>query len=344
MNSLRIMIIPIAEIMFGLDLKEGIRHELLGYGVMLMACAMLLSTDQLMEYLFGKKGIDDGAERPRWGGLGSRRSRDDDRIVRRPVSSLFRRTILVGAAVMVILGCFQISDVVRSLNNPEYRVRFFDNSTIIDVEPDCMPQVVRSSDGTTEYQWDLIQHERSDRTRGSDLGQRSDQWMYGSKTGVGAFVHLDQPFPGWHELTTCYKNMGWEFASLRRRLSEPLDLGNGETMEWTYIEVELQHPATLQRGFLLFCFCDGNGQPFDAPVEWDQLSSLFERAKNRLSYRIRSNLFRGQSYQIQVFSPAADAVTDQQKDECRSQFFEVRKLLRNALLRYRDADIQQDAS
>ena len=110
------------------------------------------------------------------------------------------------------------------------------------------------------------------------------------------------------------------------------------------MEVELKHPAQLESGYLLFCFCDASGVPFDAPIEWDQFSSFFERAKNRLSYRIRSNLFRGQAYQIQVFSAFSNPVTDEHKAELRSQFFEARKLLREALMRYRDADLNGDAS
>ncbi len=336
MNSVRIVTIPIANITFGLDLKDGLRHELLGYGVMLVAVLMLLSTDQLIEYLIGGRNAGSGAGRRRpWP---SRRVAGDSDMGRTPVGSVFRKFLIVAAVIAAGLGVFQIADVVRSLNNPELRVRFFDTNPIIDVDETILPETMTATSGDQNYRWRLREHERDDRKRGSDLGQRSDSWSYLSASGMFTVVSLDQPFPGWHELTTCYQNVGWKLTSLRRKLTESLTTDSGETIDWTYIEVELENPATLQRGFLLFCFCDGNGEPFEAPLEWDGLRSFYERVKNRLSYRIRENLFRGQSYQIQVFSAFTNDVSDEQKEELRNQFFEARKLIRKGLLKYRDAN------
>lgn len=340
MNSVRIMIIPIAQIMFEIDLKSGLPHELLGYGVMLFACLMLLSTDQLLEYLFGKKDIRSMGARTSFLDF-LRKSDDDVTIDRNPVTPVFRKAVIGAAALMLALGVFQVSDVVRSLNNPDYRVRFFDSSQIIDVDSKCLtdPVVSTNSDNGSEYRWEVFRHERQDRTRGSDLGQRSDLWILVNKaTGLGAQVSLDQPFPGWHELTTCYQNVGWKIGSMRRKYSQPITMENGETVEWTYVELGLEHSESLQHGWLMFCFCDSNGEPVEAPIEWDSLRSFIERAKNRLSYRIRSNLFKGQSYQMQVFVSSLKPLNEEQKEEVRNQFFEIRHQLRSALLKYRELD------
>lgn len=344
MNSVRILVIPIADSMFGVDLKEGLPHELLGYAVMILAFLMLLSTDQLLEFLLGRQTIDDDAPQRRL--FRGRRASGPgvESRQRPPVGDVARRALVGSGVLMVLLGCFQVFDVIQSMNQPRLRVRFFDNSAVVDVEPDCMPRILESRDDNRPYRWTLLGHQRSDRTAGSDLGQRSDLWAYGSPDRMSVNVSLDQPFPGWHELTTCYRNLGWEFASLRRVLSEPLDLGNGETVDWTFVEVELKHPVHLERAFLLFCFIDANGYPYEAPVVWDQLSSFVERVKNRLSFRIRSNLFRGEAYQLQMFTTFTEPVSEEQKAELRSQFFEARKLLREALIRYRDADLSGDLS
>lgn len=337
MNSVRIMTIPIAQSLFDLDLKGGLRHELLGYAVMLFACAMLLSTDQLLEYLFGRRDIESiGARHTPW--FFNRKIDDDEKVERSAVTPLFRKALIGSSVLMLVLGIFQMSDVVRSLNNPDYRVRFFDTNQIIDVDGKCLPDSILSSSGDNKYEWKNIRHERSDRTRGSDLGQRSDLWTFVSRTGMAIQVSLDQPFPGWHELTTCYQNVGWKVASLRRKFSEPITLESGETVKWTFVEIGLEHTDSLQHGWLMFCFCDSNGEPVEAPIEWDGLRSFFERAKNRLSYRIRSSLFRGQSYQMQVFVPSLKPLPDEQKEEVRNQFFEIRKQIRSALLKYREPD------
>lgn len=336
MNSVRIMIIPIAQSLFGLDLKEGVPHELLGYAVMLFAFAMLLSTDQLLEYFFGRRDIEAIGTR-RTPGLFGRKADNDEPVERSPVTPLFQKALMGGAALMLVLGIFQTSDVVRSLNNRK-KVRFFDTNQIIDIEAGCIPESIVSSSGGTDYEWKNIRHERSDRTRGSDLGQRSDSWTFVSRTGLACQVSLDQPFPGWHELTTCYQNVGWKVASLRRKYSEPITLENGETVEWTYVEIGLEQVDSQQHGWLMFCFCDSNGEPVEAPIEWDGITSFIERAKNRLSYRIRSNLFRGQSYQMQVFVSTLKPLADEQKEEIRNQFFEIRKQLRSCLLKYNEPD------
>lgn len=332
MNSVRIMLIPVAWEWFGLDLKSGIMHEILGYLVMLFACLMLLSTDQLIEYLFGNRDAEviEG-RRPLFSFR--RATAATLEVIRQPMLPRHVVGLMTGAALFALFGVVQLFDVVRSLNNRQYAVRFFDTSQIVEVAGDALPDTLTSTAGTRSPEWTKRKYERVDRSRGSDLGQRSDNWVYLiEQEMLPAHISLDQPFPGWHELITCYQNNGWVIDIPRRRGSESLQLENGETIDWTYVEVGLRHSETSQRGWLMFGFCDENGVPFDAPVEWDDIRYLFEGVRNRLSSRIRSNLFRGQSYQIQVFVVSAKDFTDPLKEDMRSQFFEARKKLRAAIV------------
>lgn len=333
MNSVRIMLIPVAWEWFGLDLKSGIMHEILGYLVMLFACLMLLSTDQLIEYLFGNRDAEaiDG-RRPLFPfRLNPAVSSE---VVREPLLPRQRIALKIGAVLLCLFGVSQLVDVIRSLTSSQYAVRFFDSSRIVDVGSEALPETLKSVSGEKTVEWKKRKYERIDRNRGSDLGQRSDIWQYLlEQSMLQAMVSLDQPFPGWHELVTCYRINGWEIDVPRRRGSEKLQLENGETIDWTYVEVGLRHSETSQRGWLMFGFCDESGIPFEAPVEWDDIRYLFEGIKNRLSSRIRSNLFRGQSYQIQVFLVSASDFDEPTKEEIRSQFFEARKHLREAIIK-----------
>ena len=92
--------------------------------------------------------------------------------------------------------------------------------------------------------------------------------------------------------------------------------------------------TTGQHGFLLFSFTDANGQPIEAPIEWGNLRSFYERAKNRLFHSLRSSLFSGEAYQMQVFVPSQSALSPSRKEEIRSQYFRIREEMREALITY----------
>ena len=81
------------------------------------------------------------------------------------------------------------------------------------------------------------------------FGQRSDAWTYRSREGLRALASLDQTFPGWHELTTCYRNLGWRInPGARIKHSAQFTNEAGETQEWSYIECEMTEPTTGQSG------------------------------------------------------------------------------------------------
>lgn len=334
MNSIRIMVIPIADLIFNLDLKAGLSHELLGYTVMLVACGLILSTDQLLEFVFGRTDSQlDDEEGHRF----SRRGPEDDRSKSRPaVSTTFKISAIAGAVILCVFGVVQLLDVTRSMRNPEITVRFFDRATIIDFDIDALPEEIASTMDENQYHWIRRSYERSDRSQGSDLGQRSDSWNYQSNRRFTTNVSIDQTFPGWHELTTCYKHIGWKVDIPRRKRNQKITLEDGSEIDWTFIEIGLIEPTTSRHAFLLFAFTDSDGIPFDAPVDWGNFRSYFERIKNRMSPKFRSRLFRSESYQIQTFTVTPMELPAEVKDEVRSQFFEIRNRLREAVIKYGD--------
>lgn len=346
LNSIRILTIPIADIVFDVNLKDGLPHDLLGYSALLIAILMILSTDQLLEFMFGRSSarVDD-EKRPGWfeSRVLRRSSMEGPRIRNyKPVTSSFVRAGLACSLVVLALGSMQFIDFVRSMNQPSKRIRAFSTDVIIDLDEKALPQVVETKSDEEDanavtWTWTKTKYDRVDRTRGSDFGQRSDSWLYRSNTGLQPKASLDQTFPGWHELTTCYRNIGWKInPGARIKQSAPLSMADGETVDWSYIECDMVDPTTGQRGYLLFCFSDADGQPFDAPIEWGSLRSFFERAKNRLFHSLRASLFRGEAYQMQVFVWHPVELSQTNKEEIRSQFLKLREDMRLALLRYGD--------
>ncbi|MDG2013619.1 MAG: exosortase U [Pirellulaceae bacterium] len=342
MNSIRILTIPIADQVFQIDLTKGIAHAMLGYAAMLVAVLLILSTDQLLEFLLGRnrKSMADEESSENWFSKTFIRSRDQSNSENsqgkfKPVSIASQRVAIAGAIVVLLLGSLQFYDFAKSMGQSNSRVRAFSRNVLIDLDENALPANVESSLEGRGFDWDKVGYDRTDRSIGSDFGQRSDSWTYRSSVGELAQASIDQTFPGWHELTTCYKNSGWKInPGARRKKSTEFSESGGQITDWSYIECDMVDPTTGQHGFLLFSFTDANGNPIEAPIEWGNLRAFYERAKNRLFHSLRSSLFSGEAYQMQVFVPSQSALSPARKEEIRNQYLQIREEMREALLTY----------
>jgi len=358
MNSIRIMVIPIADISFGIDLKDGNSHAILGYVTLLIAIGMVFSLDQFFIFLFGRvddDAMDSGHPMRRWisrlwnkiaagGEVDEDAPRSRTRRRRTRPSWAFRMGLTVSAVLVGLLGILQSVDVQQTLMNPDIKVRFFASNVILPFFKEDAPPELVSNIGEQQYKWQLAEDgfRPEERKRGSDLGQRSDSWTYLSKSSDPFAAHLsvDQTFPGWHELTICYQNKGWKLERNSRQVlvgqyetDNTGEDGASEDNTWGFVRARFSMPATGERGFLLFAFCDGRGVPYDAPSAWGGIGSFVTRLKNRLGHQYRSRLFRGEAYQIQCFVQTnGKELSEAKKEEVVSQFLAFRNLARKKLI------------
>ncbi len=338
-NTVRILTIPLADFFAGIDLSSGNSHTLLGYFALTLGILMLLSTDQFLLFMFGP--VEDAEESgpfgrllgKMWNGLsGGENAEQRNRAPsRRSITTNGRNFLWAVAIFTAIAGVWQLVDVQRSYASASEFVRFFDSDMTVDFNADDIPQSVGN--------WTRTDYVMENRDRGSDLGERSDIWkMRSAVSPIATVASLDQTFPGWHELTTCYKNSGWKTNPGQRikmtphkalGLSEedPLPEEYGDP-DWDLVQVEFQKP-TGEHGFLLFSHFDAFGEGLDVPARWGTLNSLFIRARNRLGHRIRATLFHGEAYQFQVFLGSFNELTPEMKDEVRRHFLLLRAEVRN---------------
>jgi hypothetical protein len=216
---------------------------------------------------------------------------------------------------MIGCGLFQLVDVQRSLAQPQYRLRFFDTDVTVDFEQDDLPEFVGGT-------WKQEAYETEDRARGSDFGTRSDVWHFQAPR-CRPTASLDQTFPGWHELTKCYRGIGWKLLDRTRFVPETKE---GE-LPWAYIEATFEK-ETGEKGYLLFSHFDAEGEPVEAPARWGSINSFFIRARNRLSRRVRANLFDGETYQTQVFLQSYNGFDEEVKEEAKDRYLEIREFMR----------------
>jgi exosortase len=326
MNTVRILAIPVVDRTLGVDLAHGISHDILGWSVMTLGILLLFSTDQFLLFMFGPVETETGRSGPMgnfiteiWNGLIAGDVTDEAKKKRRgrkPVSTFGKGLMWTTAVIMVVCGVLQLNDVRRSYSEAsKLKVRFFDTNVVLPYEEADLPKEL---DG-----WTLVGYKAQDRRGGSDLGQRSDSWNYQNSRYL-VDVSMDQTFPGWHELTTCYVNQGW---ILTERKKENIEVEiDGQKVNWPYIEARLEK-KTGEHGYLLFSHFDAFGMPVDAPAEWGTVNSFLIRAKNRLPYRIRASLFRAEAYQVQVFVPSFGEIDDDTKREITDHYLKIRQLM-----------------
>ena len=328
-NVLRIFLIPIMDSM-DVNLSEGIPHILLGWGALLVGVMLLLSTDQLILFIFGPVDAEVGNSLP-MGKLVTRfwnqllgHTEDDKKTSRKkaiPVSNSSNLLAWIVAGILALGGLFQLVDVARAYSQPDITVQVFDADITQPMDATDLPAQLET--------WTLLEDGYSNerRDRGSDLGRWTDRWRYKS-LNCNATVSFDQTFPGWHELTTCYRNGGWKLVGGSRKVIDTKEPGEPEgTENWQYVEARFTR-ETGERGYLLFSLFDGAGQGMAPPLQADGLQALYERATNRLTNRVRRSLFSSEAYQCQTFIQHYGELSPEVEEDIKNRYRDVRQRLR----------------
>ncbi len=290
MNTIRITVIPIAHANFQFDLATGLPHELLGYVTMAMAVGLMISTDELLAGLLHflpevsvSKYIPSA---------------------KLTFHGFVRRTATAACTfLLIVCSAIQIWDVQESWGSEQDTVDFFRQLKPFTLSMSDAPETL---DG-----WPLIDYQQISRDHDvADLGERSNSWRYQAPFGSTS-VSCDQLFPGWHELTRCYRNGGWDMES--RRVVPG-------TSDDSWPMVEATFTQTGEHGYLLFCLANNAGRFLDPPAEWNQWSSLKERLQNRLTPAVRGTLFGVSAYQLQIFISSSRPLSTEEKIQIEDRF------------------------
>ncbi|MFK7734976.1 MAG: exosortase U, partial [Pirellulaceae bacterium] len=196
MNTVRITLIPIAYSSFGIDLSHGFLHDLLGYTTMGLAIALMLSTDELLAAASHLVSGKFTAFSTREGGPPTAAETKGATSI-----SLARFTLWPAALLFAACCSIQSYDAYQSWSIQRDTIDFFRDSDLLEMSKSVMPGELAG--------WSFALYDRQERGRNNDdLGERSDMWYFEAPFGRVS-VSFDQRFPGWHELTRCYRNAGW---------------------------------------------------------------------------------------------------------------------------------------
>jgi hypothetical protein len=291
---------------------------------------MLLSTDQFLLFVFGPvEGF--GEERKSsfrsftkfWNRVISGQEKPTD-LLRREMGTGARMFSWLAAVILAIGVFWNLYDVYQSWVNSDLKLRFFDSDVLVPLAEKDMPPSLG--------EWKLTDkgYQVTNRERGSDYGQISNSWTYSSGRTPVVFS-FDQAFPGWHDLTICYRSMGWKEPDNVRFTKLPASDGTARSKEWNYVVCDF-YKDTGEKGFLVFSLFDAFGEAYDCPKRFDYWSALPDRIISRMNHRIRSSLFRGETYQVQAFVSSYGTIDDSTKDQVIAKFLDVRELMRDQFL------------
>ena len=315
MNTIRLVVIAIAETRFQVDLASGAAHECLG--LLLFSCTFVasMSTDQLLEFLLGPISEQGGDLSIRgnplvrlwnWGcNLMSPEYREGESarsLGDFTAAVLTQRNLLLGSPLVALAAWSVASSLGVVGERPS------------SVSPEVVYSSVSEDTLPAEFgNWKLTSYEARKRKSGwtgnYDYGTHSNAYTYESDD-LTAQVSMDFPFSGgWHELTVCYDvGVGdWEITS-RKAVTD---------IERVHVESEFQNESGY--GFLVFNNFNDRGK-LVTPASEAILTRTWLFLRRRLLREISPDL-----YQVQVFAASAEPLTEEQKGELRALFFEVEK-------------------
>ena len=340
MNVVRLFVIPTLDFYAEIDLAHGIQHALLGWGTLLLGIILLLSTDQLLIFLFGPVDATSSQTGPMgkfitkvWNNLIAGDKEEDEHKKKRrrrpPLTAMSRTLAWVAAGFMVLAGGMSMVSIAKAFNAPvkDMSIQFFNVDVRVPLAKEDLPETIDN--------WELAPNEHGyraeDRDHWSDFGRRSDAWTYLTPK-YRAIVSLDQTFPGWHELSICYRSSGWKQLS-RTWKAEEVDI-DGKTEEWPFIEYRFKKP-TGEHALVIFSLFDNFGLPYPAPKDWGSFTEHLNDLKNRFGQETRARLFRSETYQSQVYVHNFGEISNEVREEITDRYLKARKKLREAFLERR---------
>jgi exosortase len=314
MNVLRVVAVAVAWESFGKDWSAGWRHEALGYVALAVASLMLVSAHALLAFLTGALPAE--ARLPRallakarlWNRLLAPQARAASAAAA-PLGG-GGLPLWVGAAtacVCLFAVAAQSHAIWREYQRSPPR---FEDARLGIFPQRLLPEELA---GIKRQAYDEI-------TRGEHdaMGHYSNTWTYADDSGP-AMVSCDHPFRGWHDLTVCYRNAGWNVENSVQRSEEG----------WNCVVVQMFHPLEMKHAILAFSAFDEYGRPMPPPPANPWRAKLVQMLAGDAD---QPDSEHSVAYQSQVLAESPLPIGEQRAQQLLQVHLEARQRMRAALL------------
>jgi exosortase len=335
---------------WGIDINSGWKHEAFGLLILVLTVGLILSTDCLLQGVFGAAGRVWSEQlswrlRQAWdavrfrlagkrsrpvpgrsapGGEGPGSPAPSVRADRpgEPTRWPAARTVwLASWPVLAVFGLIGAGQLAVAARGALYAAPGLERS-LASLKADDLPERLG------EYQREGFAVEQN--AAPGIRGEHSKVWTYRSPQAT-AVVSADYPFIGWHEVTDCYRGTGWILGGRK------VEAG-GAGQAGPRVAAGMVKP--LERyGLLVFGFDDERGEPLPPPSYRGWRAVLSERLSLG-QIRLLGGQAAGRSsggtmpsYQIQVLWESEEPPTPADENQVRELFERARDAFRRHTLR-----------
>ena len=329
-NIVRVVAIVVAADRWNVDLASGWRHELWGFLIFAAVLGLTVSTDRLLQFLEVVRTF-----RFFWPGyycdpyaIQAGTSRVVMLLPPTQFADIGRTWLASGrvAAVFAVVGLLQLfwlwpllaRAVPATTGSMSLRpMVVMLNSLGENDVPDRMGPYCRE------------RFETKTRLAEDSFGEFSREWHYGSNALTATAV-VDFPFRGWHELTKCYRAIGWTLTERIVRDGKGPDAQSAGAC----VEATFKRPPGRYAS-LIFGLDDDHGNelepaPMSTGLPVGHYTDIFRYARDRFSAQADlSDMSLTLGYQVQLLIVTYAPLTPAQWTEARAIFASVRRSLKN---------------
>ena len=263
-NAMRVAIVVYASEHWSESLAVGLGHDLLGLLMFLVIMALSISTDRLMQAFCTIE--EDDYYSPQ--AVQTEASANGSESERQPAlgiaASPSNRWIFI-----ILFSCIFVLGATMQL------ARAAGNNGFLSVQVPRLKFPVESDLPKTLKGWRLINYQFLNRGKQNLQAEDSFVWTYVSDRGLQATFSLDCPWATWHNLSFCYRGLGWNVV-----LNHHND--TGALSNWSTIEME---KFTGERGIVFFRNIDRFAEPIKPQFSSDnwQIGSALNRTRENLA-------------------------------------------------------------
>lgn len=187
----------------GWDLSEGTNHEMLGFVLFAFSLFLILTTDQLLKFVFPPEAPNLLQRIRQETNKGEQYYADA--APRKPVALAGPKLRKAVVGISAVFAAFLLVQVFNlPAGAPQVLAVMNDDFDLPELGADALPEEIN---GFKRVDYSVIQ-----RVHGDPFGQGSQQWWY-EKGYLRCMISLDYPYTGPHDFTLCYENTGWTMES-----------------------------------------------------------------------------------------------------------------------------------
>jgi len=324
MNIVRIVSASYAYENWKFDLLQEPHHTILGLVIFLGSLFWLISCDEFLSFWFSSIPQTGDPSRSSslfvvwWNALTGQKVQPDPlktatkTRIEHKQSPARRILYFLTGGVLAVVGGMSILSIIAHWAPAKATV----STRLTAEESDISNKLRQLTESSLPEQlsgWNRIGFEVENRSAGNMFGNRSGVWIYETPYGP-ARCSIDFPFTGWHDLRTCYTNIGWTVTE-----TEPYAVPGQSDL--TNTEATM-HKSTGEASYMAYNLSTFNFESLPATA------SLSGSLLNRLGKSIFFHPYQqSRTLQFQIFLPLRQSLTGQDKTEIREHL----ELFRQAL-------------